>query len=189
MFDLSWSEILIIGVVALIAIGPKELPGVLRAAGHWVGKVRRMASDFQDQFREAMREAEVADLKRQFDEASAKAQAGFTNPLETAQKEVEKAFGTDPSSIDPASAVAPLESASNATSVTADPLSPEHAASEPVQASLQELAQSPVEQPAPRSEVVSEPLDIKPATPALNPELEQKPEAKPAAASGGGSAA
>jgi sec-independent protein translocase protein TatB len=93
MFDIGWSELLVIGVVALIAIGPKELPGVLRAMGHWMGKVRRMASDFQDQFREAMREAEVADLKRQFDEASAKATAAFNSPLETAHKEVEAAFG------------------------------------------------------------------------------------------------
>jgi sec-independent protein translocase protein TatB len=100
MFDIGWSELVVIGVVALIAIGPKELPGVLRSLGTWMGKVRRMASEFQDQFREAMREAEVADLKRQFDEASAKATAGFTNPLETAQKEVEEAFASaDPSKI------------------------------------------------------------------------------------------
>ena len=92
MFDIGWSELLVIGVVALIAIGPKELPGVLRSVGHWMGKVRRMASEFQDQFREAMREAEVADLKRQFDEAAASATSGFNNPLATAQKEVEAAF-------------------------------------------------------------------------------------------------
>ncbi|HWV40453.1 Sec-independent protein translocase protein TatB [Pseudorhodoplanes sp.] len=96
MFDIGWSELLVIGVVALIAIGPKELPGVLRSVGQWMGKIRRMASEFQDQFREAMREAEVADLKRQFDEASAKATSTFTNPLETAQKEVEAALGSDP---------------------------------------------------------------------------------------------
>ena len=96
MFDIGWSELLVIGVVALIAIGPKELPGVLRSLGHWMGKVRRMASEFQDQFREAMREAEVADLKQQFDEASAKATSTLNNPLETAQKEVEAAFATEP---------------------------------------------------------------------------------------------
>jgi sec-independent protein translocase protein TatB len=100
MFDIGWSELLVIGVVALIVIGPKELPGVLRAVGHWMGKVRRMASEFQDQFREAMREAEVADLKRQFDEASAKATSAFTNPLEVAQKEVDAAFGSDPTVLD-----------------------------------------------------------------------------------------
>lgn len=100
MFDIGWSELVIIGIVALIAIGPKELPGVLRALGHWMGKVRRMASEFQDQFREAMREAEVADLKRQFEEASTKATSAFSNPLDTAQKEVEAAFGSEPSASD-----------------------------------------------------------------------------------------
>ena len=53
MFDIGWGELVVIGVVALIAIGPKELPAVLRATGQWMGKVRRMANEFQDQFREA----------------------------------------------------------------------------------------------------------------------------------------
>ncbi|HWM48635.1 MAG TPA: Sec-independent protein translocase protein TatB [Xanthobacteraceae bacterium] len=68
MFDIGWSELLIIGVVALIVIGPKELPGVLRSVGYWMGKVRRMASEFQSQFQEAMREAEMADLKKHADD-------------------------------------------------------------------------------------------------------------------------
>src|SRR6202007_2995829 len=68
MFDIGWSELLVIGVVALIAIGPKELPGVLRMVGQWMGKIRRMAGEFQSQFQEAMREAEMADLKKQVDE-------------------------------------------------------------------------------------------------------------------------
>lgn len=99
MFDLGWSELVVIGIVALIAIGPKELPGVLRSLGHWMGKVRRMASEFQDQFREALREAEVADLKKQFDEAQAAASgmtSGFDNPLETARREMEKAIEDKP---------------------------------------------------------------------------------------------
>jgi sec-independent protein translocase protein TatB len=99
MFDIGWSELVIIGIVALIAIGPKELPGVLRSLGHWMGKVRRMASEFQDQFREAMREAEVADLKKQFEEAQAAATnvtAGFDNPLEIARREMEKAIEDKP---------------------------------------------------------------------------------------------
>ncbi|MGB3446013.1 MAG: Sec-independent protein translocase protein TatB [Xanthobacteraceae bacterium] len=68
MFDIGWSELVVIGVVALIVIGPKELPGVLRMIGQWMGKVRRMASEFQGQFNEAMREAEMADLKKSFDD-------------------------------------------------------------------------------------------------------------------------
>jgi sec-independent protein translocase protein TatB len=145
MFDIGWSELLVIGVVALIAIGPKELPGVLRAMGHWMGKVRRMASDFQDQFKEAMREAEVADLKRQFDEASAKATSAFNNPLDIAQKEVEAAFGTEPTASDK-----PAETASIAT---ADPGAIEPSAGAPV-------AEAPV--PEPSVAVADAPVDIRP---------------------------
>ena len=68
MFDIGWSELLVIAAVALIVIGPKELPGVLRSVGMWMGKIRRMASDFQSQFQEAMREAEMADLKKHADD-------------------------------------------------------------------------------------------------------------------------
>ena len=65
MFDIGWGELVVIGIVALIAIGPKELPTVLRTLGQYMGKVRRMASEFQGQFQEAMREAEMAELKKQ----------------------------------------------------------------------------------------------------------------------------
>ena len=64
MFDIGWGELVVIGIVALIAIGPKELPTVLRTLGQFMGKVRRMANEFQGQFQEAMREAEMADLKK-----------------------------------------------------------------------------------------------------------------------------
>jgi sec-independent protein translocase protein TatB len=73
MFDIGWSELLVIAAVALVVIGPKELPGVLRSIGHWMGKIRRMASEFQSQFQEAMREAEMADLKKHADDLNAAA--------------------------------------------------------------------------------------------------------------------
>jgi sec-independent protein translocase protein TatB len=68
MFDIGWGELVVIGIVALIAIGPKELPAVMRSLGHWMGKIRRMANEFQGQFQEALREAELADLKNQAEE-------------------------------------------------------------------------------------------------------------------------
>jgi sec-independent protein translocase protein TatB len=80
MFDVGWSELLVIAVVALIAIGPKELPGVLRMVGQWTGKIRRMASEFQGQFQEAMREAEMADLQEQVKDAGRALNAQF-DPL------------------------------------------------------------------------------------------------------------
>ena len=49
MFDIGWGELVVIGIVALIAIGPKELPTVLRTLGQFMGKVRRMANGFQGQ--------------------------------------------------------------------------------------------------------------------------------------------
>lgn len=117
MFDIGWSELVVIGIVALIAIGPKELPGVLRSLGQWMGKVRRMASDFQDQFREAMREAEVADLKKQFDDVTGAATnltSGFENPLDTARKEVEAALGEEPPAATGESSGAPAADAAAA---------------------------------------------------------------------------
>jgi sec-independent protein translocase protein TatB len=96
MFDIGWSEFLVIAVVALIAIGPKELPGVLRMVGQWIGKARRMASEFQGQFQEAMREAEMADLKKSFDEVK-EAATGFTggNIMTSLQKDVGDALKID----------------------------------------------------------------------------------------------
>ena len=96
MFDIGWSEFVVIAVVALIAIGPKELPGVLRMVGQWMGKARRMASEFQGQFQEAMREAEMADLKKSFDEVK-EAASGFTggNLMTSLQKDVGEALRID----------------------------------------------------------------------------------------------
>ncbi|WGD56441.1 Sec-independent protein translocase protein TatB [Bradyrhizobium sp. CB1650] len=96
MFDIGWSELVLIGVVALVAIGPKELPGVLRMVGQWMGKARKMAAEFQGQFQEAMREAEMADLKKSFDEVK-EAASGFTgnNLMTSLQKDVSDALRVD----------------------------------------------------------------------------------------------
>lgn len=93
MFDIGWSELVVIAVVALIAIGPKELPGVLRMVGQWMGKARKMAAEFQGQFQEAMREAEMADLKKSFDEVK-EAATGFAggNVMTSLQKDVSDAL-------------------------------------------------------------------------------------------------
>ena len=96
MFDIGWSELVVIAVVALIAIGPKELPGVLRMVGQWMGKARKMAAEFQGQFQEAMREAEMADLKKSFDEVK-EAATGFTggNIMTSLQKDVTESLRID----------------------------------------------------------------------------------------------
>jgi len=84
---------MVIAVVALIAIGPKELPGVLRSVGQWIAKARKMAAEFQGQFQEAMREAEMADIKKSFDEVkdAATGLAGG-NVMTSLQKDVSDAM-------------------------------------------------------------------------------------------------
>ncbi|QPF81939.1 twin-arginine translocase subunit TatB [Bradyrhizobium genosp. L] len=113
MFDIGWSELVVIAVVALIAIGPKELPGVLRMVGQWMGKARKMAAEFQGQFQEAMREAEMADLKKSFDEVR-EAATGITsgNIMTSLQKDVSDALQIDkPADAQVASAIdAPVTS-------------------------------------------------------------------------------
>ena len=63
MFDFDAGKLILIAIVALIVIGPKDLPRVLRELGRAVGKMRRMAAEFQGQFMEAVREADMADIK------------------------------------------------------------------------------------------------------------------------------
>jgi sec-independent protein translocase protein TatB len=89
MFDISWTEFLLIGVIALVFIGPKELPGVLRTLGQWTRKMRSMAADFQSQFQEAMREAEMADLKKQVDDIAHDIKS--YDPLKDVRADVEAA--------------------------------------------------------------------------------------------------
>ncbi|MGO9391748.1 Sec-independent protein translocase protein TatB [Rhodoblastus sp.] len=88
MFDFDVGKLLLIGVVALIFIPPKDLPEALRQLGRLVGKARRMAAEFQSQFNEAIRDAELDDLKSEFrhlkDQASAeKALRDFAELPET----------------------------------------------------------------------------------------------------------
>ena len=64
MFDIGWSELLVIAVVAIVVVGPKDLPKLMRSFGHYAGKLRRAASDFQRQLEEAMRESEVEEVRK-----------------------------------------------------------------------------------------------------------------------------
>jgi sec-independent protein translocase protein TatB len=70
MFDFAWSELALIAVVALVVIGPKDLPRVMRVVGQWVRRARAVAREFQGSLDQMMREAELDDIKRHIDRAS-----------------------------------------------------------------------------------------------------------------------
>jgi sec-independent protein translocase protein TatB len=104
MLEIGWGKIVLIGIVALLVIGPKELPTVLRTVGQWTAKLRRMAAEFQTQFQEAMREAEMTDLRKQVEEMAGQAQsyADFDpvgevrKELDSAQQQIEGAIAGTP---------------------------------------------------------------------------------------------
>lgn len=91
MLDMSWGEIMVIGAVALIVIGPKDLPKALRTVGQMTSKLRRMAAEFQGQFNEAMREAELDEVKKQLqgvnESVSSVGSTNF-NPIQTIRDEL-----------------------------------------------------------------------------------------------------
>lgn len=92
MLDLSWSEILVIAVVMIVVVGPKDLPRLLRSFGKTMSTVRNMAGDFRKQFDEAIKEADLADLKSLADDARKLNPAAeirkALNPMEQAAKDV-----------------------------------------------------------------------------------------------------
>jgi len=66
MFDLGWSEILVIAVVAIVVIGPKDMPQAFRTVGQWMSKARALAREFQGHIDDLMRETQVDEMKREF---------------------------------------------------------------------------------------------------------------------------
>ena len=146
MFDISWTEFLLIGIVALIVIGPKELPAVMRTVGQWTRKIRNMAADFQRQFEREMREAELADLKKQVDDVEQSVKS--YDPLKGVRSDVD-AIGKDiEASLE--QKTAEVKNAETPPAVTAAPASAEAAAAAP-----------PAPEPAPQPAELSSPEPLR----------------------------
>jgi sec-independent protein translocase protein TatB len=196
MFDISWGKIVIIGVVALIFIGPKELPSVLRLVGQWMGKMRRMAAEFQGQFQDAMREAEMADLKKTFDETT----SGLSSVFDPIKNDMDKMVNDPMSAGSPSAAGTPAAPTPDAGIPTPDPAAP----ADPVALGTAPVAPPEVSVPMPEMPPPVETKDFAaPAMPASStpaPDLAQAlpagaapagaaPESAPAPEAGGGKAA
>jgi sec-independent protein translocase protein TatB len=163
MLDMSWGEIMVIGAVALIVIGPKDLPKALRTVGQMTSKLRRMAAEFQGQFNEAMREAELDEVKKQLqgvnDSVSSVGNTSF-NPIQTIREELKTSIEAPVAS--PEEAPKP-ETVQEVAQVTSDQVAPDQAATDtetsaPVasDASVQAVVEG--REPAPADPLVDLPL-------------------------------
>jgi sec-independent protein translocase protein TatB len=70
LFDIGWPELLLIGVVALVVIGPKDLPRAMRVAGYWMRKARTLSREFQSSIDQMIREAELEEVRQDLKKAT-----------------------------------------------------------------------------------------------------------------------
>lgn len=98
MIDITSSKLLILGLVALMVIGPKDLPALLRTIGKYIGIIKRHANDFRAQFDEAMRESELDQIKRDAEASMREAEEKIRNQMSEAQAGIDptKILGGDP---------------------------------------------------------------------------------------------
>ena len=178
MLEISWSELLILAVVTLLFVGPKELPVFLRTIGRYAGMMRRQANEFKSHFDEAMREAELSQMKEEMDKMQAsvnaevmgaerafkEASAASTIVAPTAASQPASFTAVAQAAVFPTPAPAPLGQVyvrPQAEAAAAPlPEQPATAAVDPVPAALHQAAPaeaeapSPPEPPPPRPEIV-----------------------------------
>ncbi|MBX3530758.1 MAG: Sec-independent protein translocase protein TatB [Rhizobiaceae bacterium] len=168
MFDIGWTEMLVIAIVMIVVVGPKDLPKMLRTFGKTTSKLRVMAGDFRKQFDEALKEAELDDVKGLVDDVR---KLNPTNEIRQALNPMQKAAadvraGLD-SALNPQKPLAPSTPATAALKPMEDPAAAK--AAEPAK---------PMENPAPAAgQPVAEAAKPEPipATPLSRPELAAPP--------------
>ncbi|BCH33085.1 hypothetical protein MesoLjLc_50150 [Mesorhizobium sp. L-8-10] len=157
MFDIGWTEMLVIAVVMIVVVGPKDLPRMLRTFGKTTAKLRTMAGDFQKQFNEALKEAELDDVKKSVDSlrtlnpmAEIRKQL---NPFEQAAADVKAGVDSALKPAQPAAAdkAASTEAIGNGVAdghAAAAPTGPTEMPAEPVFPAMSAEPASPVTAPA-----------------------------------------
>jgi sec-independent protein translocase protein TatB len=169
MFDLTSSKLFLLAIVALLVIGPKDFPVLLRTLGKYMGIIRGHAKEFRAQFDEAMRESELSQLKKDVENIAQEAEASF----DATGRSVEQTLTDARQSVE-ASVTNPLEP-------VVDPLTPPDAApqpqTDPVPPAATTTAEAPA--PAPSEGMAPEPVTPEPV-PASEPAAQPAPAAAPA---------
>jgi sec-independent protein translocase protein TatB len=168
MFGIDSPELLVIAIVALVVIGPKELPGLLRTWGRWMAQMRGMASEFRGHVDEMIRQSELDDVKKQLEGSSGGLDLKSLDPtaqirqhIQEGMAEGEKAFNEAKSSFDN-----PLAEPESAPQIAAEPA-----------AETAAIETTPIEKP-PIETGAAEPLpsEARPAAAVSEtPQFEEKP--------------
>lgn len=158
MFGVGWTEMLLVGVVALVVIGPKDLPVVMRQVGKAIGMIRRLGTEFQREINKTTGLDQITDLRR-----------SITEPLKQTAAEITREFNraTESGTVEPSGAIAPKDPA--AESVVSAIEEKAGATATPLMTPLPPVA-APVESPAPAEAVApvkKAPRARKPAPPAI----------------------
>jgi sec-independent protein translocase protein TatB len=163
MFDIAWSELALIGAVALIVIGPKDLPKVMRTMGQWTRKARLLAGEFHNNIDELIRQAELDDVRRQVEAVSPAAVKAKVESIFD-PKDIERAIVGDQVPAGPAPDAGPAVAASPPVAESAEAESGDGQAAAAVPVPLDDMLPpiAPAEQP--QAAPVQAPSD-KPAGP------------------------
>ena len=115
MFDITSSKLLLLGIVALLVIGPKDFPALMRTIGKYMGIIRGHAREFRTQFDEAMRESELSELKKQVETVAQETETSFKDSTRSVEESLESARRDIDSSVttEPVAASLPIEHDAN----------------------------------------------------------------------------
>ncbi len=162
MIDVSWQEILVIAVVAVVVIGPKDLPVAIRTVAGWVKKAREMAGEFQRGVDEMVREAELSDVRKQVEQAASGVVEDVNKMAESAVDDVKKTV--DPTGELERSIQSPATFDAPASLEPQGPPSPVEPVETAALEAPQQLSGDP--EPTPPPVQISPPEPVKPSSPA-----------------------
>ena len=95
MLDIGWTEILVITVIALFIVGPKDIPKALRTVGIWIGKLKSLSREFQNTVDDAVRDSELDEVKKQIESARTGITKGMTETIDSEGELTEMLRGVD----------------------------------------------------------------------------------------------
>ena len=130
MFDIGWPELMVIGVLTIIVVGPKELPRVLRTVTGIIRKIRMIAGDFQSNIEDIAREADMEDIKKELEKAGkrdySKEMEDYLDPTGELNKSVKELEGdmnawSDKANTAPSNSITPPENSSSSESEESAP--------------------------------------------------------------------